>query len=41
MVYGVIKENYKDMIEVVKGVSLLLGVKVGSLEELYEIVELI
>ena len=41
MVYGATKENYKDMIEVVKGASLPLGVKAGSLEELYETVELI
>ncbi len=27
MVYGATKENYKDMIEVVKGASLPLGVK--------------
>ncbi|KPI56847.1 acetyl-CoA synthase subunit gamma [Clostridioides difficile] len=41
MVYGATKENYKDMIEVVKGASLPLGVKAGSLEELYETVELV
>ncbi|MCC0656654.1 acetyl-CoA decarbonylase/synthase complex subunit gamma [Clostridioides sp. ES-S-0123-01] len=41
MVYGATKDNYKDMIEVVKGSNLPLGVKAASLEELYETVELV
>lgn len=41
VVYGATKENYKEMIEVVKADKLALGVKASSLEELYATVELI
>lgn len=38
---GANKENYKQMIEVVKGDKLPLGVKADTLEELYATVELV
>jgi acetyl-CoA decarbonylase/synthase complex subunit gamma len=41
VVYGATKENYKEMIEVVKEDKLALGVKASSLEELYATVELV
>ncbi|RDY24149.1 acetyl-CoA decarbonylase/synthase complex subunit gamma [Romboutsia maritimum] len=41
IVYGATKDNYKEMIEVVKGNKLALGVKAANLEELYATVELI
>ena len=41
IVYGANKENYTDMIDVVKGSNLVLGVKASSLEELYSTVEAI
>ncbi len=39
VVYGATKENYKEVVELVKGDKLLLGVKAASLEELYALVE--
>lgn len=39
VLYGANKDNYKEMIEVVKGDKLPLGVKASSLEELYSTVE--
>ena len=42
IVYGANKDNYNEMIEVVKGsTNLALGVKASSLEELYSTVEAI
>ena len=41
IVYGANKDNYNEMIEVVKGSNLALGVKASSLEELYSTVEAI
>ena len=41
IVYGANKDNYTDMIDVVKGSNLALGVKASSLEELYSTVEAI
>ncbi|MEF9991213.1 MAG: acetyl-CoA decarbonylase/synthase complex subunit gamma [Peptostreptococcaceae bacterium] len=41
MVYGATKDNYKDMINVVKTEKLPLGVKASTLEELYSTIELI
>ena len=41
IVYGANKENFNDMINVVKGGNLALGVKANSLEELYSTVEAI
>lgn len=41
VVYGATKDNYKEMIEVVKADKLPLGVKASSLEELYSTVEAI
>ena len=41
VLYGANKENYKEMIEVVKGDKLPLGIKASSLEELYATVELV
>lgn len=37
--YGANKDNYKEMIEVVKGYKLPIGIKASSLEELYSTVE--
>jgi len=39
VVYGANKENYKEMVELVKADKLPLGVKAASLEELYGLVE--
>ena len=39
IVYGANKDNYSEMIEVVKGSNLALGVKANNLEELYSTVE--
>ncbi|SHH24914.1 acetyl-CoA decarbonylase/synthase complex subunit gamma [Tepidibacter thalassicus] len=39
IVYGATKENYKEMVELVKADKLALGVKAGNLEELYALVE--
>ncbi|SHJ62271.1 acetyl-CoA decarbonylase/synthase complex subunit gamma [Tepidibacter formicigenes] len=39
IVYGATKENYKEMVELVKADKLALGVKASSLEELYGLVE--
>lgn len=39
IVYGANKDNYKEMIELVKADKLVLGVKAPSLEELYALVE--
>ncbi len=39
MVYGATKENYKEMVDVVKSNKYPLGVKAASLEELYSLVE--
>ena len=41
IVYGANKDNYTDMIDVVKCSNLALGVKASSLEELYSTVEAI
>ena len=41
IVYGANKDNYTDMIDVVKGSNLALGVKASYLEELYSTVEAI
>ncbi|RDY29251.1 acetyl-CoA decarbonylase/synthase complex subunit gamma [Romboutsia weinsteinii] len=41
MVFGATKDNYKEMIDVVKGDKLALGVKASSLEELYATTEAI
>ncbi|MEG1311137.1 MAG: acetyl-CoA decarbonylase/synthase complex subunit gamma [Romboutsia sp.] len=41
VLYGVNKDNYKEMIEVVKADKLPLGVKASSLEELYSTIELV
>lgn len=41
IVYGANKENYKEMVEVVKDDKLVLGVSSSSLEELYATVEAI
>lgn len=41
VVYGANKENYKEMVEVVKGDKLVLGVSASNLEELYATVEAI
>ena len=41
IVYGANKDNYKAMIDVVKGANLALGVKASNLEELYSTVEAI
>ena len=41
VVYGANKENYKEMVEVVKGDQLVLGVSASNLEELYATVEAI
>lgn len=39
IVYGANKDNYKEMVELVKADKLVLGVKAPSLEELYVLVE--
>ena len=39
LLYGANKDNYKDMINIVKGYNLPLAVKASSLEELYTTVE--
>ncbi|WP_035292144.1 acetyl-CoA decarbonylase/synthase complex subunit gamma [Clostridium sp. KNHs214] len=39
IVYGANKDNYKEMVELVKADKLVLGVKAPSLEELYALVE--
>lgn len=41
VVYGANKDNYKDMVEVVKNDKLVLGVKASNLEELYSTTEAI
>ncbi|WP_250673666.1 acetyl-CoA decarbonylase/synthase complex subunit gamma [Paraclostridium ghonii] len=41
IVYGANKDNYKEMVEVVKNDKLVLGVKASSLEELYSTTEAI
>lgn len=41
VVVGATKDNYQAMIDVVKGDNLALGLKAASLEELYEITELV
>ena len=41
LLYGANKENYKEMISVVKGYNLPLSVKASSLEELYSTIEAI
>ncbi|MGL5507610.1 MAG: acetyl-CoA decarbonylase/synthase complex subunit gamma [Paraclostridium sp.] len=41
IVYGANKENYKEMVEVVKGDKLPLGINASSLEELYATTEAI
>lgn len=41
IVYGANKENYKEMVEVVKNDKLALGVKASSLEDLYATTEAI
>ncbi|WP_373599604.1 acetyl-CoA decarbonylase/synthase complex subunit gamma [Paraclostridium bifermentans] len=41
VVYGANKENYKEMVEVVKSDKLVLGVSASNLEELYATVEAI
>ncbi|MEG2245946.1 MAG: acetyl-CoA decarbonylase/synthase complex subunit gamma [Peptostreptococcaceae bacterium] len=41
IVYGANKENYKDMVDVVKNDKLVLGVKASNLEELYSTTEAI
>ncbi|WP_102398956.1 acetyl-CoA decarbonylase/synthase complex subunit gamma [Haloimpatiens massiliensis] len=39
IVYGANKDNYKEMVQLVKADKLVLGVKAPSLEELYKLVE--
>lgn len=39
IVYGANKDNYKEMVELVKGDNLALGVKADNLEALYGLVE--
>lgn len=39
IVYGATKDNYEAMVNLVKADKLALGLKAGSLEELYELVE--
>ncbi|WP_138205385.1 acetyl-CoA decarbonylase/synthase complex subunit gamma [Haloimpatiens lingqiaonensis] len=39
IVYGANKDNYKEMVELVKADKLVLGVKAPSIEELYALVE--
>ena len=39
LLYGANKDNYKDMVNIVKGSNLPLAVKASSLEELYTTVE--
>ena len=41
VVVGATKDNYKVMVDVVKGENLALGVKASSLEDLYQTIELV
>lgn len=39
IVFGANKDNYKELVELVKGTKIVLGVKAPTLEELYTLVE--
>jgi acetyl-CoA decarbonylase/synthase complex subunit gamma len=39
VVYGVNKDNFKEMVELVKGTKIPLGLKAANLEELYTLIE--